>query len=775
MSTQAKTSRSLRDVVARAIPLTMGAMAVTSLALIFGTIFFVAIFEDRSGSNDETVHSETLSLSENGELIVRKYRRRGELHFRLDGEELPATTKFSPVSFSFLNESLRAKSQTRQPEVRVERLGSHQAPGEWFFHRRGERGVYVVCDQQTRETLGYVGIRGFEKTLPPDEQQFDLSLHRLFPRSNIVLGWYGVPQHLNFSGASLNTAANGELILQDGDRRAYWVDFEKRSTTVLHDGDQVLAVSLLKLTTDSQARVALRFADRVEIKSAQSPHETSLRVPLPEEVHAWPTFGWAPANGVELKQHLFVREQRHQREILWADSNGKVTRRLTMPITKPSPGIEEVDGQIVAMPPIAAWVLAILQSPALSGSFIALITEIEMAMGRYVDAAVALPAIHGTTMSAIRWHTVRSASWPLLMTLLLSGCWAWAGQRRLKAFGATTSERWFWGVWIGLTGLPGYLALRVHRTWPSLRACPACSALTPCNEPACLKCYTTFSKTSQTQTRTTSKPDEAIEDESLVDRSSRSQGLRRWASRPTVWLERAEVAGFSLAERLGSGTAILIVKEVRATAAISMAALLVFGSIVASKMKLPVFSMFEAANYHVEFPFVSDGFVGAFAVCGVMLAIALGFVQTLSEGWNGAWLFLLHRPVSRRTVMVSKLITGWGLMLVLTAWPIVVYGWWSSLPGKVAAPFDWSMTASTWRLWWWLPLFYLGAFSCGLRPANWWGSRLVPLAAILGAMVARDFLLTRLWPWWLEASLASLMMAAVVTVILTVGRERDYS
>jgi len=31
--------------------------------------------------------------------------------------------------------------------------------------------------------------------------------------------------------------------------------------------------------------------------------------------------------------------------------------------------------------------------------------------------------------------------------------------------------------------------------------------------------------------------------------------------------------------------------------------------------------------------------------------------------------------------------------------PMVLYGWWASLPGSHASPFDWSMTADAWSVW----------------------------------------------------------------------------
>ena len=54
----------------------------------------------------------------------------------------------------------------------------------------------------------------------------------------------------------------------------------------------------------------------------------------------------------------------------------------------------------------------------------------------------------------------------------------------------------------------------------------------------------------------------------------------------------------------------------------------------------------------------------------------------------------------------------------------------AAAPRTHPGPFEWSMTESALRLWLILPLVYLGAFFSGLRPARWFGSRLLPLLSV---------------------------------------------
>jgi hypothetical protein len=81
------------------------------------------------------------------------------------------------------------------------------------------------------------------------------------------------------------------------------------------------------------------------------------------------------------------------------------------------------------------------------------------------------------------------------------------------------------------------------------------------------------------------------------------------------------------------------------------------------------------------------------------------------------------------------------------------------------------MTGFAWRLCFLMPLVYLGAFLSGLRPARWFGTRLLPLAAC-GLLTA--FLATLAWWWPVGFPLAVLTYALLVLAICHVARTRDY-
>ena len=174
-------------------------------------------------------------------------------------------------------------------------------------------------------------------------------------------------------------------------------------------------------------------------------------------------------------------------------------------------------------------------------------------------------------------------------------------------------------------------------------------------------------------------------------------------------------------------------------------------------------------------PFLVGEFYSGFAWLSALFAAALGFWQTLSEslGHSGTWPFLLHRPVSRRGLVLTKLAVGVGLVLCVSAATILGYAAWGAWFARTPIPFEWSMTHRAWHLWLWPPLVYCGAFLSGLRPARWWGTRLWP--AVLSLVPWFFSMSFPYWIWWpAEASLAVLLNAWFVAVILDVMAERDF-
>lgn len=176
-------------------------------------------------------------------------------------------------------------------------------------------------------------------------------------------------------------------------------------------------------------------------------------------------------------------------------------------------------------------------------------------------------------------------------------------------------------------------------------------------------------------------------------------------------------------------------------------------------------------DYYRSLPFVRGEYEGAFVMISLVLAVTLGFRQTVGESLGGTFNFLLHRPLLRRTLFLTKLGVGFGLLWLASAVPILLLAWWAATPGSHPSPFEWSMTYPIWKMWAAMPLVYLGAFLSGIRPASWWGTRLIPLVAI-----AVPAVVVSIAPLWLISALLTVVSVLLLAItILWVGQTRDFS
>jgi ABC-type transport system involved in multi-copper enzyme maturation permease subunit len=216
-------------------------------------------------------------------------------------------------------------------------------------------------------------------------------------------------------------------------------------------------------------------------------------------------------------------------------------------------------------------------------------------------------------------------------------------------------------------------------------------------------------------------------------------------------------------------------RETRAFAALAVALYFMYLSKLTgtlSPLLTSLFGLVPGMNAEVpDVPFVEGNFLIILFFIGVALAITLGFRQSAWDSSQGTALYLLHLPLTRNSIFLTKLSTGIGILLVCTLLPIVIYATWAAMPGTHAGPFEWSMTEPAFHIWLLMPLAYLGAFASGIRPARWFGSRLLPLVS-----VALPGIYLYLLPHWWLIAFPLLILVAVILVsdILWVAQTRDF-
>lgn len=226
----------------------------------------------------------------------------------------------------------------------------------------------------------------------------------------------------------------------------------------------------------------------------------------------------------------------------------------------------------------------------------------------------------------------------------------------------------------------------------------------------------------------------------------------------------------------------LALKELRELRGIAALAVGVYLLLVARMMGLKVVEWLGDYTPDQEnLPFLNGEFLGFFALLAAVFAMALGFRQTVWESRSGTFLFLLHRPISRRAVFLTKLITGALLFVACSALPILLYGFWAATPGNIASPFRWSWTLPTWAMIGVLLPVYVSAFLSGLRPARWFGTRLFPLAgAILVVTVTFSASYLVLFHHaglilFIQVMTTVLLLSTGIAAICYVAQIRDYA
>lgn len=213
----------------------------------------------------------------------------------------------------------------------------------------------------------------------------------------------------------------------------------------------------------------------------------------------------------------------------------------------------------------------------------------------------------------------------------------------------------------------------------------------------------------------------------------------------------------------------LVFKELRESAWIGLLAVAAYAVVIAGFMG---YSLLELRWQPVmQIPFQNMQYAVATSLIAGACGLTLGFRQSAWESLRTTTVFLLHRPVSWRTIFYTKLATGLFVLLVATGLPLLAYALWAASPGTYAGPFYWSWTNRCWMIWFEMTIVYLAAFLSGIRPARWFGSRLLPLLGILVPVLAA-------WPisphYGLRCLLVVIADAVLLSAIFHVVDTRDY-
>lgn len=128
-------------------------------------------------------------------------------------------------------------------------------------------------------------------------------------------------------------------------------------------------------------------------------------------------------------------------------------------------------------------------------------------------------------------------------------------------------------------------------------------------------------------------------------------------------------------------------------------------------------------------------------LCSIFGAV-LGWLQIHQERNRDLWGYLIHRPITRTKIFLSKAVAGLALYVLAVGLPLAGFVIWGSMPGHVAAPFEWGMAWPALKILIAGTAFYFAGMLTSLRQARWYVSRGfglgLALAVVFIAMNAGD-------------------------------------
>ncbi len=178
-----------------------------------------------------------------------------------------------------------------------------------------------------------------------------------------------------------------------------------------------------------------------------------------------------------------------------------------------------------------------------------------------------------------------------------------------------------------------------------------------------------------------------------------------------------------------------------------------------------------AQNYYYRLqPLTSNNFTSFSMILCVLVGAALGWFQIQNERHRDLWAFLVHRPVTRTTIFLSKVIAGLTLYVLTVGLPLLYFILWVKTPGNVAAPFDWGMALPIMAAFLSGVAWYFAGMLTSIRQARWYGSRALGFGAALLALLALMKNGHGVMSWWFGVILIVALAMAVWGAFQSHGR-----
>jgi hypothetical protein len=430
---------------------------------------------------------ETLGITKDGTPVIssRSYTNYLDWSYRtLDGKPLPVQKDEDFITPAMLAEPLKPPRFYEYPIAwgsRVDGISMEQPiKAAWYIVRDGRpdgRCYLAAYDEKSKLCIGYIGRKGFRRTLPPEDERFAIGRSTLTwgtgavaTLSTLQPGGFGSSYGPSFA-ATNQRIPEWLLFLIDGDKLME-IDLRERSVRPIFESKGLVSVTMLLEQKAAAAedeirqvpRVAARTRDRIvvldpptgvlrEYALPEQAREKSLQIyPLLDDqlVIQWADNYYAPY-------------------LMWLKTDGSLAREEKVTIA----GYRGSGTD-------AAWV-AVAAAPL----------PIGWTSGVFLFDPIAKLNRRTASTYAQAVSSNMEAIWVALVGVLVIGALlaAWTYRLQRKYHWPATG---LWCAFVFLLGGPGFLAYWFEHRRPKLEACRDCAQIVPRDRDACAVCRTPF-------------------------------------------------------------------------------------------------------------------------------------------------------------------------------------------------------------------------------------------------------------------------------------------
>jgi hypothetical protein len=439
--------------------------------------------------NNQPSTYESIALSVDGEPLIQRYERRGNVNAFQAEQILTLSGEPANVSADAVFDEGYLEGADRyvpaSPLPWWQRLVSFNDGGTppvyWYLIHDGRipgRAYGIGFHSKAKTVVGYFARKGFLQSPPPRDEWFHVDSQ--------LMGQTTAPNTMSEPQFNM---AEPVFLLADG--KLWKIDVARRRLRALADCPAAYTLSTTwqippkSETTDKSAATADESDDQPKLPentdriAVRQPEELivfdkrtnkELRFRLPNKVRDMAFSAWALADGTLVLLTPADEEKKILPELWWVDSAGKVLKQQTVRLAEAEP---------YRLPIPEVWRENIRAPVPLNKALL-------FALMTHVEAQRATPPSY-----AVGFGKVFKRAW-LAALVLFAACAipAYAAYRRQKRFGLPYA-----GVWAAFTyllGIPGWIAYRFHRRWPVMEECPNCRQVSPRDRETCLDCGAVF-------------------------------------------------------------------------------------------------------------------------------------------------------------------------------------------------------------------------------------------------------------------------------------------